>query len=113
MALLAGDPQEGCFAESRLKRQHAYVISICWCQYLSPSLSNQGRWFWSRKSTGVSTQNLQYQREVVLYGTDQKSRMASVDRHTRSVVIEQQNPRMLIVLRNLDKTLFGNIEKVS
>lgn len=99
-ALPAGDPQEECFAESRLKRQHAYGINIYWCQYLSPSASNPARWFWSRKSTGVLKQNLQYQQVVVLYETDQKSRIASADRITRSVVIEQQNPRLFIVLRN-------------
>ena len=100
MALLAGDPQEECFAESRLKRQHAYEINIYWCRYLSPSASNQARWFWSRKLIGVSKQNLQYQREVVLYETDQKSRITFANCNTRSVVIEQQNPRMFIVLRN-------------
>ena len=113
MALLAGDPQEERSAESHLKRQHAYGTSICWRQYLSPSLSNQDRWSWSRKLIGVLKQSLQYQREAVLYGTDQKSRVASIDRHTRGIVIEQQNPRMFIVLRDLDKTLSGNIEEVS
>lgn len=38
---------------------------------------------------GVSKRNLRYQREVVLYEMDQKLRMTSADRDTRSVVIEQ------------------------